>query len=69
MDTKHITNILQFMQLEDPNGMWLEWLDEISHNESTFDHSYVLETLVNWYNDSKDEKFIPMINLVSAHYI
>lgn len=54
--------ILAFMQREDRNGIWLEWLAEIEAKESFFDVDYVISVLNAWYADSQDEKYLIRIN-------
>lgn len=61
----NIKRVLTFMQRNDSNGTWLEWLGEISNNESEFDKSYILDVLHEWYNDSNDAKYSNMIEYVN----
>lgn len=44
--------LLRFMQAQDRNGSWLEWLWEIKAGESKFDHTYVTQVLHTWYAES-----------------
>lgn len=52
------------MQRHDPNGLWLEWLEEIKNEESTFDKQYVLKTLEEWFYGSDDEVYKNMHDLI-----
>lgn len=56
-----IKSLLQFMQREDRNGTWLEWLKEIEKGESLFDAEYVISVLQSWYDDSNEPKYMNYI--------
>lgn len=59
-------SLLQFMQSQDKNGLWLEWLEEIENEESSFDADYVLTILTKWYNNSNESKYLRWIEHVST---
>jgi hypothetical protein len=53
--------LLRFMQAQDRNGAWLEWLEEINRSESEFDACYVTDVLSAWYDESGEEKYLNWI--------
>jgi hypothetical protein len=56
--SEKIRAILKFMQSQDRNGAWLEWLEKIENKESTFNSAYVFSVLTDWYKESGDIKYI-----------
>jgi hypothetical protein len=66
MANDKIKSVLQFMQSMDRNGDWLNWYDEIQNGESTFDKKYVISVLTEWYEDSKETKYLKWREYVSS---
>lgn len=60
-----IISILKFIQTEDSNGSWLEWLEEIELGESSLDIQYITDTLSNWYDETKEDKYMIRINALN----
>lgn len=65
-DNTLVEQVLRFMQREDRNGTWLEWLLEINRGETEFDAPYVIGVLKEWYQESRLDKYLLMLRKVAS---
>lgn len=66
MNLEKLSEIFLIMQRHDPNGLWLEWFEEIKNNESSFDKEYVISVLNEWHKDTKEVIYSALIDIVKS---